>query len=99
TSFSRDWSSDVCSSDLDGEQALAYARSRHAEYHTEDGWVADPQSDLSRIVRQQNLMAAALDEALDQVTNPIRLRELIDIGTDSVDRKSVVQGKRGGVAG
>ena len=69
---------------LDGEQALAYARSRHAEYHTEDGWVADPQSDLSRIVRQQNLMAAALDEALDQVTNPIRLRELIDIGTDSV---------------
>lgn len=69
---------------LNGEQALAYARSRHAEYHTEDGWVADPQSDLSRIVRQQNLMSAALDEALDQVTNPVRLRELIDIGTDSV---------------
>lgn len=69
---------------LDGDTALAYARSRQAEYLTEDGWVSDPQSDLSRIVRQQNLMRAALSTALDEASNPLRLRELVDIGTSSV---------------
>lgn len=69
---------------LDGTMALAYARSRKAEYHTDDGWVRDPQSDLSRIVRQQTLMTEALDEALREADNPVRLRELIDIGTNNV---------------
>jgi LCP family protein required for cell wall assembly len=69
---------------LDGPMALAYARSRKAEYHTDDGWVRDPQSDLSRIVRQQTLMTEALDESLREADNPVRLRELIDIGTDNV---------------
>lgn len=70
---------------LDGETALAYARSRKAEYHTDDGWVRDPQSDLSRITRQQNLMTEALGTALDQAgSNPLRLRELIDIGASNV---------------
>ena len=64
--------------------ALAYARSRKAEYHTDDGWVRDPQSDLSRIVRQQTLMTEALDEALREADNPVRLRELVDIGTANV---------------
>ncbi len=69
---------------LDGEMALAYARSRKAEYHTEDGWVRDPQSDLSRIVRQQTLMAEALDQVVREADNPLRLRELVDIGTANV---------------
>ena len=70
---------------LDGEMALAYARSRKAEYQTDDGdWERDPQSDLSRIVRQQTLMAEALDEVTKQLDNPGRLRELIDIGTSNV---------------
>jgi len=69
---------------LDGEMALAYARSRKAEYHTDDGWVRDPQSDLSRIVRQQTLMTEALDEALSEADNPARLRELVDIGAADV---------------
>ncbi|HEX5947598.1 MAG TPA: LCP family protein, partial [Acidimicrobiales bacterium] len=70
---------------LDGEMALAYARSRKAEYHTEDGWVRDPQSDLSRIARQQTLMTEALSTALDEAgSNPLRVRELIDIGVDNV---------------
>lgn len=69
---------------LDGEMALAYARSRKAEYDTADGWVSDPQSDLSRIQRQQNLMTEALKEALDQASNPLRLRRLIDIGASNV---------------
>ncbi len=69
---------------LDGEMALAYARSRKAEYHTEDGWVNDPQSDLSRIVRQQTLMSEALDQVVREADNPVRLRELVDIGTSNV---------------
>ena len=69
---------------LDGEMALAYARSRKAEYHTDDGWVRDPQSDLSRIVRQQTLMTEALDKALHEADNPVRLRELVDIGAANV---------------
>ena len=70
---------------LDGETALAYARSRKAEYDTEDGWVRDPQSDLSRIARQQTLMTEALATALAEAdSNPLRLRELIDIGAANV---------------
>ena len=70
---------------LDGEMALAYARSRKAEYQTDDGdWERDPQSDLSRIVRQQTLMAEALDVVTKQLDNPGRLRDLIDIGTSNV---------------
>jgi LCP family protein required for cell wall assembly len=69
---------------LDGEMALAYARSRKAEYHTGDGWMRDPQSDLSRIVRQQTLMSEALDQVVREADNPVRLRELIEIGTANV---------------
>lgn len=70
---------------LDGETALAYARSRKAEYMTDDGWERDPQSDLSRIARQQTLMTEALSKALDEAgSNPLRVRELIDIGVDNV---------------
>lgn len=70
---------------LDGDMALAYSRSRQAEYLTEDGeWEDDPQADLSRIVRQQTLMREALRGALGQVDNPLRLRGLIDVGIDTV---------------
>ena len=44
----------------------------------------DPQSDLSRIVRQQTLMSEALDQVVREVDNPVRLRELIEIGTANV---------------
>jgi LCP family protein required for cell wall assembly len=70
---------------LDGDMALAYARSRKAEYLTEEGeWERDPQSDLSRISRQQTLMREALRGALDEVDNPLRLNELVDIGIANV---------------
>jgi polyisoprenyl-teichoic acid--peptidoglycan teichoic acid transferase len=70
---------------LDGDTALAYARSRHAEYMSDEGeWEDDPRSDLSRITRQQTLMREALAEALDQVDNPLRLRELVDVGIANV---------------
>ena len=49
---------------LDGAQALAFARSRHLEYLTDDGrWKPDPSADLGRISRQQVFMRAVLERA------------------------------------
>jgi LCP family protein required for cell wall assembly len=72
---------------LDGEQALAYARSRHLQYMTDSGrWSRpDPTADLGRIQRQQVFIRRALALALAEAkSNPLRLRDLLDIGTSSV---------------
>jgi LCP family protein required for cell wall assembly len=70
---------------LSGDQALAYARSRHLQYMTEDGdWSReDPLADLGRIERQQIFIRTALTKAL-QIRNPVTVTELIGIGVDSV---------------
>ena len=53
---------------LGGEQALAYARSRHYEEFREDEtWHEDPASDLGRTKRQQQFVNLALQTALDRI--------------------------------
>ena len=53
---------------LAGEQALAYARSRHYEELREDGeWHEDPASDLGRTKRQQQFVNLALQTALERI--------------------------------
>jgi len=71
---------------LDGEQALAYARSRQLQFMTPDGWSRpDPTADLGRIQRQQLFIRQALTTALAEArSNPLRFKELLDIGTGSV---------------
>jgi LCP family protein required for cell wall assembly len=70
---------------LNGEQALAFVRSRHLQYMTPEGeWEADPTGDLGRITRQQVFLREALSNVMGDVSNPLRLRELVDIGVDSV---------------
>jgi LCP family protein required for cell wall assembly len=71
---------------LDGDQALAYARSRHLQLMTPDGWSRpDPTADLGRIQRQQLFIRQALSTALAAArSNPLRFRDLLDIGTSSV---------------
>ncbi|HEY3139582.1 MAG TPA: LCP family protein [Acidimicrobiales bacterium] len=71
---------------LGGDQALAYARSRHLQYMTPDGWSReDPIADLGRIQRQQVFIRTALAKVLGQIKhNPLKLTELINIGVDSV---------------
>lgn len=72
---------------LDGQQALAFVRSRELQYMTPDGrWsVPDPTADLGRIDRQQVFIRRALAKALGQVTsNPARIPGLIDLGIDAV---------------
>ena len=50
---------------LDGDQAIAYARSRHLEYWDEKSrkWISDPTGDLGRISRQTLFMRTLLDRA------------------------------------
>jgi polyisoprenyl-teichoic acid--peptidoglycan teichoic acid transferase len=80
---------------LDGEQALAYVRSRQLQYMTEEGtWSRpDPSADLGRIERQQIFMRNALTKALEELrSNPAGISELVDIAVDNVaidDRLSV----------
>ena len=70
---------------MNGEQGLAYARARHFQIMTQDGWETDPTSDLGRVQRQQIFIQRAMAKALSQVkSNPLRLRELLDIGVSSV---------------
>ena len=64
---------------MDGETALAFARSRHAE--------GSEGSDFARIKRQQKVALAAKDKALSlqTLTNPGKLRELYDLFSDSIE--------------
>jgi LCP family protein required for cell wall assembly len=50
---------------LSGDQALAYARSRHLEYYDAKTkkWIEDPSGDLGRISRQTLFMRTMLDRA------------------------------------
>ena len=71
--------------ELDGQTALAFARSRKLQIMTPDGWEGDPRSDLSRVQRQQIFIHRALDKALSQVrSNPLRVTDLVNIAVDTV---------------
>lgn len=70
---------------LMGDQALPFVRSRHLQYMTPEGeWESDPTADLGRITRQQIFVREALAQVVDDASNPLRLRELVDIGVDTV---------------
>ena len=72
---------------LTGEQALAYARSRHFEIQrTPNGkWQEDPSSDFGRITRQQQFIKAALRKAVAKgVRNPFVLKDLVGIAQKNV---------------
>lgn len=72
---------------LDGQQALAFARSRHLEFQdTETGrWRTDPSGDLGRMSRQQEFIRKAISRAVSKgLTNPVTLNELVAVGVDFV---------------
>ena len=71
---------------LNGEQGLAFVRSRKMEVMVgEDDWERDPLSDVNRVKRQQIFIQRAMTDALSEVkSNPLRLRELVDIGVSNV---------------
>ncbi len=71
---------------LTGEQALAYARSRHFEIaKTPNRWQEDPTSDFGRIHRQQQFIKAALRKAVSKgARNPFVLRDLLGFAQKNV---------------
>jgi LCP family protein required for cell wall assembly len=71
---------------LTGDQALAYARSRHFEIaRTPNRWQEDPSSDFGRIHRQQQFIKAALRKAVSKgARNPFVLRDLLGFAQKNV---------------
>jgi LCP family protein required for cell wall assembly len=70
---------------LDGEQALAFARSRYYEEFRDGDWQVDPRADLGRIERQQLFMRAAAQGALDRIgSSPFGSGDLFDAVVSSV---------------
>jgi LCP family protein required for cell wall assembly len=64
---------------LDGEDALAFARSRYWQTFVNGRWRDDPSSDLDRIKRQQQFMRQALTKALEQASSsPTAATSLLD---------------------
>lgn len=70
---------------LDGDQALAFSRSRHYQALRNGRWVSDPLSDLSRIQRQQLFVRKVITKAIAQgIRNPLKLNDFIDVGVKNV---------------
>jgi polyisoprenyl-teichoic acid--peptidoglycan teichoic acid transferase len=64
---------------LDGEQGLAYVRSRHYEFLENGRWKTDPTSDFGRIERQQDFIRRMIKKAISQgIRNPLVANELLD---------------------
>jgi LCP family protein required for cell wall assembly len=64
---------------LDGDQALALARSRYLQYRDKAGhWHGDPGTDLGRIRRQQTMLRALAAKAAGRgLANPLRANALV----------------------
>jgi LCP family protein required for cell wall assembly len=70
---------------LDGGMAVAFARARHLEYQTENGWRTDPSGDLGRISRQQVFLRTVLEQAMAKnLLNPVTLNSMLGIALESV---------------
>jgi LCP family protein required for cell wall assembly len=68
---------------LNGDQALAYVRSRYYEYKTSatDSWHQDPYSDLGRIQRQQYFIRSLAQVAISTAAhNPFKASDILDKG-------------------
>jgi len=71
---------------LNGEQALAYVRSRHYEYFENGRWRTDPTGDLGRIQRQQDFIRRVLKKANQKARglNVFAINKLVETGVNNV---------------
>lgn len=77
---------------LNGDQALAFARSRHLEYKDAKGrWESDPTGDLGRINRQQVFLRAVMDKA-QQRFGDLDVKAINDIVSSTADNLSIDKG-------
>jgi LCP family protein required for cell wall assembly len=64
---------------LDGDAAVAYARSRHFQYDDGTGFTEDPTSDYGRIARQQDFIRRLIRAAVNKgARQPSVAKQLID---------------------
>jgi polyisoprenyl-teichoic acid--peptidoglycan teichoic acid transferase len=72
---------------LDGDQALAYVRSRYYESFVNGKWVSDPTSDLGRIQRQQYFLRTLAQESLHAaIKKPWKATDLLDAMLKDISR-------------
>jgi polyisoprenyl-teichoic acid--peptidoglycan teichoic acid transferase len=72
---------------LNGNQALAYVRSRYYEYFAAGEWHQDPTSDLGRIQRQQYFIRSLSRAAIHSVlSHPLRVSSVVDKTVKSLVR-------------
>jgi LCP family protein required for cell wall assembly len=70
---------------FDGDQALAWVRSRNYEYFESGRWRKDGTADLGRIQRQQDFIRRMMRRAVSSgLTNPLTLNRIIGIGVEDV---------------
>jgi LCP family protein required for cell wall assembly len=70
---------------LNGSQALAYARSRYYEEWIDGDWQRDGTADLGRIARQQHFIRTAVNKLLTTMeSDPFKLGQLIEAGAAAV---------------
>jgi polyisoprenyl-teichoic acid--peptidoglycan teichoic acid transferase len=70
---------------LTGDQALAYARSRHFQTFESGRWREDPTADLGRIQRQQDFIRRVVRKAISRgVRNPPKMFGLVNQGVKYV---------------
>jgi LCP family protein required for cell wall assembly len=70
---------------LTGDQALAYARSRHFQTFESGRWREDPLADLGRIQRQQDFIRRVMRKAISRgARNPFKLPGLVNQGVKYV---------------
>lgn len=76
---------------LDGNQALAYVRSRQYQYFENGKWRSDPTGDLGRIQRQQDFVRRTLKKANEKARglNAIAINRLV---TSSINNVKIDKG-------
>lgn len=70
---------------LDGDQALAYVRSRHFQQFIDGKWQPDPAGDLNRIQRQQDFIRRTFHQTLSRgLLDPRRVNRLLGVAIKNV---------------
>ena len=70
---------------LDGDQALAYVRSRHYQQLVDGTWHPDPAGDLNRIQRQQDFLRRTFHQTLSKgLLDPRRVDRLLSVAIENV---------------
>jgi LCP family protein required for cell wall assembly len=76
---------------LNGDQALAYARARHFETFESGRWRTDPTSDIGRISRQQDFLRRVMRKAISKgAHNPLKMPGLVNQGVKYVQIDSAL---------